>query len=1143
MRYRHLSRLVAGTLICALVAVLLGVLAAAGANSSTAQAAPAAQTPAPPPPLDVVDVASPTSLVPHLAYLRDPSTMLTAAEVASPARADDFQAMGSTVPNFGFTSDAVWVRLRLANPGVEAVPVILHLEAPNTSFVDLYTAPVGPEQAPLFATGTRRSFDTRPLPGRGFAFPLAVPPGGVTDYYLRVQADFQTLLAMDLWSPTAYLLALSRDEIAWGIVLGMLLVMSAYNLLLYISLRDRNHLLLSCFGLLVALSSAFTGGYLNRWLPPAATPYWSLLAAICIALAIGAFGLLAITFLDLRKHLRPALWLLLGGFILAAMGIVAALLGQYRLTFTLMIGALLPILPTMFVATIVRVRQGSRLALFFLLGQTLPIIFGIMQSVSLLGVGPHWPSLPLLVPINSLWLLVIMSLALADRINLLRKETDAANAALRISEERLSTYLDALPFNIQVHDPQLKPLYVNDYIRRNGAEITPGFYEQEYGVWVDAFPVEAWGTGKPYPLERLPLIRAAQGEACHSDDVVVNLPEGKKVVVESWAVPLKDAAGNVTAILTAFQDITARRAIETELADYRETLEQRVAQRTAELGALNANLGARVAELTAINEIGRRVAHVGDLRAIFEEVVHILADAFQVAGAVISLYDYEHNAVELLALADRHDGRLLGFAGQSFPYDVNTGYGGWHQVPIVFEAPEELTALTPGIHARMREVGITKILVAPLVARDQHMGAIGLLSSDGDRSFTADELRVAQTIAGQVATAIDTLRLIEEARSQRDVAEALRQTATALSRNLDQQNVFGAILEQLDQVFACEGAAVALVQGEELVTVAAKGLSADCLGWRMPLASSSASSSVLRSRQPLIVDDTRTSAEAVCCMDTQPIRGWLGAPLISGDEVLGVLSLDSIQPQSFGPAQADLLATFANQAAIAVVNARLYSQAQEMAVVAERGRLARDLHDAVTQTIFSASLIAAALPARLHEHLDDLSPTVQADLDALQMLTKGALAEMRTLLLELRPEHLADVPLETLLTQLAQAFTGRTGIPASVDANSEGGFAPPQAAKIAFYRVAQEALNNVGKHAKATCVTIRYSTRPRTVRLAVLDDGRGFALDRAAAGRLGLAIMRERAAAVGAQLTIDSEPGLGTHLFMVWNDESNTKTT
>ncbi len=188
--------------------------------------------------------------------------------------------------------------------------------------------------------------------------------------------------------------------------------------------------------------------------------------------------------------------------------------------------------------------------------------------------------------------------------------------------------------------------------------------------------------------------------------------------------------------------------------------------------------------------------------------------------------------------------------GRSFFYDPAYGLPIQQLNPTVVRAPAQLPGLPQDICSGLTKYGIEQVLAAPLVARNQIIGALALLVDDQDRVFTADEQRVAQTIAGQVATAIDTLRLIDEVRRQRDVAEALRQTATALSRNLDQQNVLGAILEQLDQVFACEGAAVALVEGQELVTVAAKGLSAGCLGRRITLDGTDASLTVCAASSP-----------------------------------------------------------------------------------------------------------------------------------------------------------------------------------------------------------------------------------------------------------------------------------------------------
>ena len=158
-------------------------------------------------------------------------------------------------------------------------------------------------------------------------------------------------------------------------------------------------------------------------------------------------------------------------------------------------------------------------------------------------------------------------------------------------------------------------------------------------------------------------------------------------------------------------------------------------------------------------------------------------------------------------------------------------------------------------------------------------------------------------------------------------------------------------------------------------------------------------------------------------------------------------------------------------------------------MTAERTRLARDLHDAVTQTLFSTTLIAEVLP--------DLWEMNRAEglrrLEELRQLTRGALAEMRTLLVELRPNALVEVPLSVLLRQLTDAMIGRAriAIQLSAEGDAAGGTRLPADVQVGLYRIAQEALNNVVKHAKATqaVVTLRQG---ETVRLTVADNGAGF---------------------------------------------------
>jgi signal transduction histidine kinase len=152
-------------------------------------------------------------------------------------------------------------------------------------------------------------------------------------------------------------------------------------------------------------------------------------------------------------------------------------------------------------------------------------------------------------------------------------------------------------------------------------------------------------------------------------------------------------------------------------------------------------------------------------------------------------------------------------------------------------------------------------------------------------------------------------------------------------------------------------------------------------------------------------------------------------------------------------------------------------------------------------------------------------------LDELRRLTRGALAEMRTLLVELRPNALVEVPLPALFRQLADALTGRSRI--SIQCNCSGERILPADIQIGFYRIAQEALNNIVKHSKATQAVVTLSMG-ETVSLLIVDDGIGVDLNLVTADHLGIKIMRERAEAIGAKFNIESIPNLGTRVSVNW---------
>jgi signal transduction histidine kinase len=220
-------------------------------------------------------------------------------------------------------------------------------------------------------------------------------------------------------------------------------------------------------------------------------------------------------------------------------------------------------------------------------------------------------------------------------------------------------------------------------------------------------------------------------------------------------------------------------------------------------------------------------------------------------------------------------------------------------------------------------------------------------------------------------------------------------------------------------------------------------------------------------------------------------------------------------------------------AALEASQAQLLQETRARAVAEERTRIARDLHDAVTQTIYSAALITEALP-RIGERNPD---EAQRNLAKLRQLLRGALAELRTLLFELRPASLESADLDTLLTQLVDAFTGRTRIPVQSKISGPNTLQPD--VKVAFYRIAQESLNNVEKHARAESVTLLLSQKPDEVIMTIQDDGVGFEPDAISAENLGLVIMQERADAAHAVLNIETEPGSGTQVSLLWLAENN----
>jgi PAS domain S-box-containing protein len=352
----------------------------------------------------------------------------------------------------------------------------------------------------------------------------------------------------------------------------------------------------------------------------------------------------------------------------------------------------------------------------------------------------------------------------------------------------------------------------------------------------------------------------------------------------------------------------------------------------------------------------------------------------------------------------------------------------------------------------------------------------------------------------------------------------------------------GLILEQFRKIIEYTRAGLFMMDDSELVVQAVRGLppseQATPIPTRMKVPDALAV--LFKELRPIRIADVSGGDPAARSLRSllgehagllpAGVKSWMWVPIAVNSRVIACVGVAHEKPDFFTAHHATLALTVANQAATALVNADLYEHAREMAALEERQRLAQNLHDAVNQSLFSAGLIAEVLP-RLWERDPE---EARRSLEDLRRLTRGALAEMRALLAELRPSTLTDAELGDLLRLLSTAFTGRTNIPVGLSISDEGGL--PAETQVALYRICQEALNNIAKHAKASRVEIDLSRDAEGLELRICDNGCGFvASEPAPSGHYGLGMMRERAEAVKAVLTLASRPGQGTEIILRWH--------
>jgi signal transduction histidine kinase len=383
-------------------------------------------------------------------------------------------------------------------------------------------------------------------------------------------------------------------------------------------------------------------------------------------------------------------------------------------------------------------------------------------------------------------------------------------------------------------------------------------------------------------------------------------------------------------------------------------------------------------------------------------------------------------------------------------------------------------------------------------------------------------------LAGQERLVVELRELRSQAEERTREIEALYRADEVLHASLKLDQVLQALVDVATDLLGADKTAVMVwdEHHERLRARAGRGFSPATLARMVHGPGEGVTWRVAESGVPITVDDVRQDPRVARHLsDPEGIRSFLQAPIKVGGEVFGVFGVNFCELHTFTHEEQRVLLSLAQRAALAIENARLYEQAQGKAALEERERLARELHDSVTQSLYGAALYAEAAGRALA----DGEPKPAADnLQELRVTIQEALAEMRLLLFELRPPLLEEQGLVGALQSRLNAVEARAGL--VTEFAGEASARLPAEIEQELFRIAQEGLNNVLKHAHATRVGVRLDVSDGRIALEIADNGLGFEPSLGGGGGFGLASMRQRAERLGGSLRIDSTPGAGTRV-------------
>ncbi|HEX7626169.1 MAG TPA: GAF domain-containing sensor histidine kinase [Gaiellaceae bacterium] len=421
---------------------------------------------------------------------------------------------------------------------------------------------------------------------------------------------------------------------------------------------------------------------------------------------------------------------------------------------------------------------------------------------------------------------------------------------------------------------------------------------------------------------------------------------------------------------------------------------------------------------------------------------------------------------------------------------------------------------------------MNSFLGTPIVLRGVAYGNLYLTEKEGGGDFDSEDEDIVTILSAQAAVAIENARLYETATSWSRQLESMQEISEALVSELDLPRQLQLVVERLRELINARVVAIALPHGDDLRVEAIAGDQAEQLLYTIIPHESKAGQVLARGRSEsvdAVIDDPEVVQEVARRFNA--VTG-LYVPLVTRDGSIGIIfAHDKLsRDPRFTSGDLRLAGHFASRAAVAVDLSRRVARDSLRRLIEgqeiERRRLARELHDETGQ-----ALTSVLLGLKVVEGAADL-PAALADLRELVVAT---LQDVRRLAVELRPKALDDFGLVAALERLAETFMAATGIELKFQSRL-GDERLPSEVETTLYRIVQEALTNIAKHAGARRVSVLVARRGSSATAVVEDDGHGFSAEDEAGGGIGLAGMRERLALLEGRLTVESNRGTGTTL-------------